>query len=63
MDDSGRIVAYRRTKSGEGEDVRAGSPLQKDHLVCSFHSEFHLLNHLKPLDEDIHQVMSPCFPC
>lgn len=63
MDGSTRTAAYQMTKSGEGEDVRVGSPLQKGHLVCWFHSEFHLRSQQRPFDEGIHQLMSPCFLC
>ena len=63
MDGSRRTTAYRRTKSGGDEDVRVGSPLRMDHLVCSFHSGFHWGTQQKRLDEDIHRLMSPCFPC
>ena len=63
MDDSKRTAAYRRTNSGGAEDVRMGSPLQKGHLVCSFHSEFRLRAQQGLLDEGVRQLMSPCFPC
>ena len=63
MDDLRRTAAYRRTKSGGDEDVRLGSPLQKDHLVYSFHAGSHWGTQQRPLDEGIHQPMLPCFPC
>ena len=63
MDDSRRIVAYRRMRSGEVGDVWAGSPLQMGHLVYSFHSEFHLKSQRKSLDEGIDRLTSPYFPC
>ena len=59
MGGSGRIVAYRMTKSDGDEDVRAGSRFQKGPPAYSFHLELHLRDQKGPLDEDIRQLLSP----
>ena len=58
-----RTAAYRKTKSGADEDVRVGSPLQKDHLVYSLQSEPHWKIQQDILGEDIRHLLSPCCPC
>ena len=62
-DDSVRIAAYRRMKSGSDEDVRMGSPLQKGRLAYSSQSEYHWKTQQGTLDENTPHLTSLCFPC